>query len=230
MVGGRTVKRGLLALATMALAAGVGLAAQPAAAGSSQLLLASFEGGQDALQFDVARLPKWQRISEWLATPQEAAADPALRPWATWAAGLRGMAVSARLDAINQRVNSTIRYATDMEVWGVRDYWETPSEVVAQGRTDCEGYAIMKLWLARAAGLDAGDLELLVGILPRTGQMHAVLVAADVDGPKVLDMLHPEVMNASAFTDFRPIVAASQQSLQLFVGALGGGAAMLASK
>jgi predicted transglutaminase-like cysteine proteinase len=138
--------------------------------------------------------------------------------------------VSARLDAINQRVNGTIRYATDLEIRGVRDYWETPSEVVAKGATDCEGYAIMKLWLAREAGLGAGDLELLVGILPRTGQMHAVLVAADADGPKVLDMLHPEVMRAAAFLDFRPIVAANQESLQLFVGAMGGGAAMLASK
>jgi predicted transglutaminase-like cysteine proteinase len=220
----------LLGLAAMALAAAIGFAAQPAAAGSSQILLASFEGSQNALQFDIGRLPKWQRISNWLATPAEAAADPALRPWAAWAAGLRNLPVSARLDAINQRVNTTIRYATDMEVWGVRDYWETPSEVVAQGRTDCEGYAIMKLWLAREAGLDAGDLELLVGILPRSGQMHAVLVAADVDGPKVLDMLHPEVMRASELLDFRPIVAANQESLELFVGAMGSGAAMLASK
>ncbi len=34
-------------------------------------------------------------------------------------------------------------YASDYEVWGNFDYWETPEEVIAQGRTDCEGKAIL---------------------------------------------------------------------------------------
>ena len=34
-------------------------------------------------------------------------------------------------------------YASDYEMWGNFDYWETPEEVIAQGRTDCEGKAIL---------------------------------------------------------------------------------------
>ncbi len=34
-------------------------------------------------------------------------------------------------------------YASDFELWGNLDYWETPQEVIAQGRTDCEGKAIL---------------------------------------------------------------------------------------
>lgn len=34
-------------------------------------------------------------------------------------------------------------YASDYEMWGNLEYWETPEEVIAQGRTDCEGKAII---------------------------------------------------------------------------------------
>lgn len=227
MDGDRAARRGVVAVAALVIAAWVW--AKPAAADSARLLLASFDGAQDVVQVDVGRLPKWQRVRDWL-TSRTAAADPALRGWAAWAAGLRSLPVAARLDAINRRVNAGIRYATDLEVWGVRDYWETPSEVVAKGATDCEGFAIMKLWLAQQAGIDAGSLELLVGILTRSGQMHAVLVAGSGDGPMVLDMLHAEMIRAVAYDGFRPLMAADLGALQLFVGGTPGSAALLASR
>jgi predicted transglutaminase-like cysteine proteinase len=143
--------------------------------------------------------------------------DPALAGWASWAASLRSVPVAARLDAINRRVNTVFRYAPDLEVWGVRNYWVTPSEVAANGATDCKGFAIMKFWLARLAGLDDNDLALLVGILPSRLRMHAVLLAGANGTPVVLDVLHADVVDIAAFGDFRPLVAADLRGLRLFV-------------
>jgi hypothetical protein len=40
-------------------------------------------------------------------------------------------------------IDEHISYASDFELWGNMDYWETPDEVISQGRTDCEGKAIL---------------------------------------------------------------------------------------
>jgi predicted transglutaminase-like cysteine proteinase len=225
-IGGRTARQGFTAMAVLAFAAFIAFCASPARAASSQLLLASVEGGQDVVEFNVDRLPKWQRIRDWLVSPTAAASDPALRPWSAWARSLRNLPVSERLDSINRRVNGSFRYATDLEVWGVRDYWETPSEVVQKGATDCEGFAIMKLWLAREAGVDDGRLKLLVGVLSRSGQMHAVLLTADESGPVVLDVLHPAVMTAAYLGDFRPIAATDLSNVSIFLRARGDSAVL----
>jgi hypothetical protein len=40
-------------------------------------------------------------------------------------------------------IGDRIKYASDFEVWGNFDYWETPQEVIDKGRTDCEGTAVL---------------------------------------------------------------------------------------
>ena len=195
-----------------------------AAVAAPQLLLASLGAADDIVDADIDRLPKWRRVRDWMTSGATAHGDPALAGWASWAASLRGLPVAARLDAINRRVNTDFRYASDPEVWGLRNYWGTPSEVVAKRATDCKGFAIMKFWLARLAGLDDGDLALLVGILPGTGQMHAVLLVGTNGTPVVLDVLHADVIDIGEFGNFRPLVAADLRGLKLFVRELTGAA------
>jgi len=201
----------------MALHAG----AQPAQA-APHLLLPSLPTLQSTVVIDIDRLPKWQRVRDWIVDSAAANGDPALGRWASWATSLRSLPVAARLDAINRRVNTEFRYAPDLDAWGVRNHWGTPSEIVAKGATDCKGFAIMKFWLSRLAGLDDSKLAFLVGILPHTHQMHAVLLA-DVDGtPAVLDILHDDVVDIAGFGDFRPLLAADLHALHLFVQRLAG--------
>ena len=76
----------------------------------------------------------------------------------------------------------------------------------------------MKFWLVRLPGLDDGELALLIGILPSTHQLHAVLLVATTGTPMVLDNRHADVVDIGAFGDFRPVVAADLQELHLFVG------------
>ena len=46
-------------------------------------------------------------------------------------------------DPADWYIDENIPYASDFELWGNMDYWETPDEVILQGRTDCEGKAIL---------------------------------------------------------------------------------------
>src|SRR5258707_12486163 len=112
---------------------------------------------------DLGQLPKWQRIRDWLRSGQDRG-NPPLREWTAWAQSLRHLSELQRLILIQSRVNQAFPYATDQEVWGMTDYWETPTEVVAKGRTDCEGFAIFQLWLARIAGIDDGTMGIYVTV------------------------------------------------------------------
>ena len=193
-------------------------------AASPEVPIAGPGAPQNVVKADIARLPKWRRVRDWLVDDATARGDPALSEWASWAATLRNLPIPARLDAINRRVNAAFRYAGDLEVWGISNYWGTPSEIVAKGATDCKGFVIMKFWLARLAGLDDGDLSLLVGFLAVTQQMHAVLLVVADGTPVVLDSLHADVVDLAGFGNFRPLLTADLRELKLIDTALTGGA------
>jgi predicted transglutaminase-like cysteine proteinase len=202
----------------------LGGSAHPPAAASPQFLIAALRSPQTAVKADIARLPKWQRVRDWMVDDAAMYHDPALSGWVSWAATLRNLAIPARLDAINRRVNAAFLYASDYEVWGIGNYWGTPSEIVAKGATDCKGFVIMKFWLARLAGLDSDHLSLLVGILAGTQQMHAVLLVGANGTAVVLDNLHADVFDIAAIGGFRPLLTADLRGLTLIDAALTAGA------
>src|SRR5258705_7570204 len=132
--------------------------AQSTTAALPELRLASPVSPQNVVVADIARLPKWQRVRDWMVDGDSIHGDRALAGWASWAVSLRGLPVAARLDTINRRVNAVFRYAPDIETWGIPNYWGTPAELMTKAATDCKGFAIMKFWLARLAGLDDSNL------------------------------------------------------------------------
>ena len=194
---------------------------RPSLAGPPVAVIASLAPDQTPIEASVAQLPKWQRVRDWMAT-DGAAAAPGLTEWANWAVALRGRPPLERLTAINDRVNQTIHYASDVEVWGVADYWETPAEVVAKGRTDCEGFAILKYWLARQAGLPDGQLSMLVGIIASTHRMHAVLAVGVAERGYVLDIRTTQIVEAAAVADFRLLASVDLREVEIFIHRRGG--------
>jgi hypothetical protein len=67
-----------------------------------------------------------------------------------------GRADNARmLEAVNAFVRAEIPYAWDWDVWGVADYLPTVDEVIAKGREDCDGRAVLAASLLRAEGVPA---------------------------------------------------------------------------
>lgn len=93
---------------------------------------------------------------------------------------------------INSYVNS-FPYKSDMEQFGVEDYWQTPHEFLDVNKAgDCEDYAIAKAYLLLSSGMvDASRMKivLLSPVYPIISG-HAVLL---IDDKWVLDNLDKEI-------------------------------------
>ena len=85
------------------------------------------------------------------------------------------------LDEINRSVNKEIAPATDVEVYGVNEYWTLP-----RTRGDCEDYALLKRHNLIAKGWPVSALLMTV-VRDEKGEGHAVLTARTVQGDFILD-------------------------------------------
>lgn len=105
--------------------------------------------------------------------------------WAILAGVTAGVRAATReemrvIEMVNQAVNGSIRYMTDLEQYGESDRWvaDPPSM-----RGDCEDYALTKLRRLTGQGFAASRL-VVARVTTETGEAHAVLV---VDDDLVLD-------------------------------------------
>ena len=88
----------------------------------------------------------------------------------------------ALLDKVNRAVNAEIEPATDLEVYGVTEYWAIPTD----GRGDCEDYALLKRQRLMQAGWPASALLMTV-VMDEKNEGHAVLTARTAHGDFILD-------------------------------------------
>lgn len=94
--------------------------------------------------------------------------------------------------AINSFVNQAITYRSDLEVWGVEDYWTLPLSMHGVIYGDCEDYALEKRAMLLAAGVAPRTMRMALVWSQQTGH-HAVLVL-NVDGTDyVLDNADTEI-------------------------------------
>jgi predicted transglutaminase-like cysteine proteinase len=98
---------------------------------------------------------------------------------------------------VNNLVNTMITPRTDMEIWGVEEYWSYPVDGVG----DCEDYALEKRRRLVQAGVPVSNLLITVVRQPN-GDGHAVLTVNTNMGDFVLDNLEPRVM-AWGETDYQ---------------------------
>jgi predicted transglutaminase-like cysteine proteinase len=85
------------------------------------------------------------------------------------------------LDDINRRINREIEPATDLEIYGVNEYWTLP-----RTRGDCEDYALLKRKTLIGLGWPVSSLLMTV-VRDEKGEGHAVLTARTVQGDFILD-------------------------------------------
>jgi predicted transglutaminase-like cysteine proteinase len=91
------------------------------------------------------------------------------------------------LDDVNRAVNKAIAPATDLEVYGVNEYWTLP-----RTRGDCEDYALLKRHNLIRRGWPVSALLMTV-VRDEKGEGHAVLTARTVQGDFILDNKTDEV-------------------------------------
>ena len=93
----------------------------------------------------------------------------------------------AELDNVNRSVNHDIEPVTDIDLYGITDYWTIPT---AKG--DCEDYVLLKRKRLIALGWPPSALLITV-VRDERGEGHAVLTARTAQGDFVLDNKTDEI-------------------------------------
>lgn len=121
---------------------------------------------------------------------------------------------------------SRIGNATDREVWGRKDYWASPEELLQAGRGDCEDLAIAKYYTLRLLGIPERDLRLVYGkrLERESGRIepHMVLLyQGDPREPLVMDNQSAAVDPLAARTDLVPEYGFNGQGLWVYRSGVG---------
>jgi predicted transglutaminase-like cysteine proteinase len=87
----------------------------------------------------------------------------------------------SELDEVNRLVNNAIQPATDLEIYGLVEYWTLPID-----RGDCEDYALLKRHILIQRGWPASALLMTV-VRDERGDGHAILTVRTGQGDFVLD-------------------------------------------
>jgi len=117
---------------------------------------------------------------------------------------MRGMPLTTRLDYANRLINQ-YRYAVDMQVYGVKNYWSTPLELATQKRGDCKDHAIAKFALLIASGVPEKALRVLVLHNNREHYLHAILMVSTDQGLFYLDDQKTKLLTPRDVPYYQPI-------------------------
>jgi predicted transglutaminase-like cysteine proteinase len=112
-----------------------------------------------------------------------------------------------KLEDVNSFFNSRIRYTTDIELWGVEDYWATPFELLSKNAGDCEDFAIAKYFTLKAVGVKEDKLNIMYVKSLQQGIAHMVLAYYSVPEaePLILDNNIDDILPGSKRTDLLPV-------------------------
>jgi predicted transglutaminase-like cysteine proteinase len=104
-----------------------------------------------------------------------------------------------KVEAVNAEINQRFRSVSDLQTWGVEDYWATPAELDLAGGGDCEDLALAKYHRLILAGIAPNRLWLVIARAvnrqSKRIEPHMVLVFEAGGGRRmVLDNLHPALL------------------------------------
>lgn len=93
-----------------------------------------------------------------------------------------------QIEQINRFVNTVIRPASDMELYGKADYWTYPKDA-----GDCEDYVLLKKRYLTELGFNADELLITV-VLDEHNEGHAILTVVTAQGDFILDNRRREIL------------------------------------
>ncbi len=121
-----------------------------------------------------------------------------------------GLAEQDLLARVNQWVNREIAYVNDDRNYRQRDFWATAEQTIARGKGDCEDFAILKMQMLRAAGVDAGKMKLVLLRDLAANADHAFLLVQTDAGKVVLDNVTDRLYDGSQSNAVRPVLSFSE--------------------
>lgn len=119
-----------------------------------------------------------------------------------------------KLKIVNDFFNR-VPYMSDMEAWGVKDYWARPSEFLAHDKGDCEDYVIAKFFTLRLLGVDENKLYFTYVKALKYNQAHMVLTYYETPRsvPLVLDNFNFRILEATQRKDLVYVYSFNASSL-----------------
>jgi predicted transglutaminase-like cysteine proteinase len=111
------------------------------------------------------------------------------------------------VEAVNSWVNGQISYTDDIALYRQNDFWASSRETLRRRKGDCEDYAILKMDMLAAMGVDRDRMILVVARDLVRNADHAVLVVQLEDGPVVLDNSTDRLLDGRLAHDYRPIMS-----------------------
>ncbi len=160
----------------------------------------------------IGKMPKWTSVLEKERAHPGFTDDrvfPGQGTWKTIKAKLAKMPPAEQLRAVNTLINRW-PYRTDMDIWGVMDYWEAPVDFFRKSG-DCEDFAIAKYFALRNLGFPASKMRIVVLKDTLRNLEHAVTVVY-LDGDAwVLDNLSNAVLSHKRLSHYRPQFSVNEE-------------------
>ncbi len=121
-----------------------------------------------------------------------------------------------QLRLVNDFFNK-VRFVSDEEAWGRKDYWATPRQLLINDAGDCEDYVIAKYLTLKALGVPDYKLFLTYVKAVRLRQAHMVLTYFKEPNtvPLVLDNINGRILKATKRRDLIPIYSFNGNGLWL---------------
>jgi predicted transglutaminase-like cysteine proteinase len=134
---------------------------------------------------------------------------------------LKSAPEAEKLKKINDFFNQHIEFGEDIFVWGVSDYWASPSETIGHGAGDCEDFSIAKYVFLKLVNVPNEKLRLtyVKAQLMQEGvpvvRAHMVLsyYATPQSEPLILDNLNTQIYPASSRGDLTPVFTFNDKGL-----------------
>src|SRR5271157_4238003 len=115
------------------------------------------------------------------------------------------------IQQVNALVNRSVEAVSDMDHWGVVDRWDYP----ADGKGDCEDYALMKRKILIERGFPRQALLITV-VRDEQNEGHAILTVKTNAGEYILDNLNDDVKPVSRIP-YRLVKRQSQEDTNVWV-------------
>ena len=122
----------------------------------------------------------------------------------------------SKLKQVNLFFND-LRFVSDQQHWGKKDYWATPVEFLATGGGDCEDFSLAKYFTLKRLGVSEERLRLTYVKALKLNQAHMVLAYFPEPGaePYILDNLVENIQPASKRKDLLPVYSFNGDGLWL---------------
>lgn len=156
-----------------------------------------------SLRLSIRKTPfdhKWGKVTQ-------AGSARALKRWWMRTGASGAVEPRTQLAAINSWVNAKIAYTDDIALYRQNDFWASSLETLRRGKGDCEDYAILKMDLLAAMGIQRDKMILVIARDLVRNADHAVLVVQLEDGPVVLDNATDQLLDGRLPNDYRPIMS-----------------------